>query len=178
MKHTLCECWNTKFLFYWKFISWFLWNFSVVPNSAVIATCSKRKLYVLEKCVCIFNTFKDMRKLCCVICYCFIYYPQILSTFKAARICRACRTNIFITLPYINLWDVGALETPTSTYNHCQSVIHTVEIWRPWKRLFVHFQNVRELQPLQAGLSGSGWGIAQIYWAFRACGKNKKHYIL
>jgi hypothetical protein len=29
------------------------------------------------------------------------------------------------------LWDVGTLETPTSTYNQCQYVIRTVEIWRP-----------------------------------------------
>jgi hypothetical protein len=58
------------------------------------------------------------------------------------------------------VWDVDALETPTSTYNHCQPVICTVEIWRPWKGPYLHFQNVRELRPLQADLSGSGWGIA------------------
>jgi hypothetical protein len=58
------------------------------------------------------------------------------------------------------LWDVGTPETPTSAYNHCLSVICTVEIWRPWKGPFVHFQNVGELRPLQADLLGSGWGIA------------------
>jgi hypothetical protein len=58
------------------------------------------------------------------------------------------------------LWDVGTLETPTSTYNHCPSVICTVEIWRPWKGPFVYYKNVGELRPLQADLSGSGWGIA------------------
>jgi hypothetical protein len=31
----------------------------------------------------------------------------------------------------VGVWDVDALETPTSTYNHCPSVICTVEIWRP-----------------------------------------------
>jgi hypothetical protein len=53
------------------------------------------------------------------------------------------------------LWDVDALETPTSTYNHCQSVVCTVEIGP-----YLHFQNVGEVRPLQADLSGRGWGIA------------------